>query len=399
MTPSLRTDRLKLAIIATLLIASIPSFLLIPFGPYWGMDLQNLFAFHHCAARNNPYLGSGAVCGDVGGRDMFYPPALYWSFSWLRLVSFETGVALWSIVIGGGLLLSLGAWIPARVWRDPGAGGIGLFLGLLTAQFPVLFAMERGNNDILVLLAWTGALRLYLAGAAPAAGFLSVVAVGLKLYPVFACAILLIGFGWSSIGSTGQLQRFAKYAAGGGLAAVVMLAAFYQQTRIYIADQLPRFAGAPRLPPLVFSHTLDGLASGWRSWALKVALLALWGVTAARRLRQDPALVFAGALAISTFFSSVSFDYNLLTTYPLLVLLFLRSRGDDRLGALAFALLVMGLGSVISGRFQLGRGPGMLQARLATQWLWLIITALAAGWLTPRPTAGENGPAGEPARA
>ncbi len=397
MTPSQPGDRLKLAAVAALLIASISSFMLIPFGPYWGMDLQNLFAFHHCAARNNPYLATGAACGDVGGRDMFYPPALYWSFSWLRLVSFETGVTLWSIVIGGGLLLSLWSWVPARAWREPGAGSVGLFLGLLVAQFPVLFAMERGNNDILVLLAWTGALRLYLAGAAPAAGFLCAIAVGLKLYPVFAFVVVVIGLGWSSIGSTERFRRFASYATGCALAAAAMLAVFWQQTRTYVTDQLPRFAGAPRLPPLLFSHTLDGLASGWRSWALKGALLAFWGVAAARRLRQDPALVFAGALALSTYFSAVSFDYNLLTTYPLLLLLFLRSRSADRSGALAFALLSLGLGCIVSGRFQVARDPGMLEARLVAQWLWLIATALAAGRLAPRNAAGEAEFMGEPA--
>lgn len=116
------------ALIAALLLVSIQGFMGIPFMAPLGADLHNLYAFHDCAARNNPYLSSGLACGDVAGRDMYYPPALYWLFAWVRPFTPGAVTYLWAAVVAIGTFVSLLAFAPAARWRDDGR--LGLFAAL-----------------------------------------------------------------------------------------------------------------------------------------------------------------------------------------------------------------------------------------------------------------------------
>src|SRR5881392_1416985 len=72
--PSARRARVNSAVrvglIFALLAVSVPAARLIPASPFWGLDFQNVYAFHHCDAANDPYLATGVECGDVFGRDM-----------------------------------------------------------------------------------------------------------------------------------------------------------------------------------------------------------------------------------------------------------------------------------------------------------------------------------------
>src|SRR5205823_15102294 len=137
-----------------LLVASVPAFRVIPFGPFWGWDLENLFVFHRCTApaatshwlaRNAPYLLSGHACADSAGRAMYYPPLVYWSFTWLRLLPLFAAVRLWAVVILLGVCslplfwLPAGERLPTRAWR------LYLLWLLMLAQFPVIFSIERAN--------------------------------------------------------------------------------------------------------------------------------------------------------------------------------------------------------------------------------------------------------------
>ena len=108
---------LGFALVLAVLFASLRSYKLIP---AWGardpgLDLLNVYDFHHCAGHDDPYLVSGATCGDPLGRAMPYPPLMYWLQGWLRWVSFPRAWRLWSVFI----LLSL-LWA-AVVWSGDGA--------------------------------------------------------------------------------------------------------------------------------------------------------------------------------------------------------------------------------------------------------------------------------------
>lgn len=310
----------------------------LPYGSIPALDLHNLYVFHHCELRNMPYgpASTGAECGDVGGRPMYYPPALYWSFVWLRLVSFESAVLIWRSGIVVGVLVSLLFWarLPNRRWFP----SVVLFLLLLLPQFPLIFAAERGNNDVLIVILWTLSCLAMDRSRVTLAGFLAGAAVVVKVYPLFALAVVL-----GVLARTPE--RVLKFAGGASLAAVAFVIAFPEATVAYLGI-LREFA-AQKPPALVYSHGLPshlgqvGVVTG-------VGLLILWIVTGFRSSdRGDRAGVLAGALAISTFFSYTSYDYNLITTYPLLVVLFTRIqfRPDVRSVSALWILIVSVLGS------------------------------------------------------
>ncbi len=168
--------RTVLNTVLILLLVSLPAFVAIPFGPILGFDFHNLDAFHDCIARDNPYLSTGAACGDIWSRDMGYPPLLYWSFMWTRLLPLSIGVIVWAAVILVGVFVATLAWVP-RGRRD---GATIAFLALLLLQFPVLFAIERGNNDVLVLVLWTAAMALFAAGHPGGSGAIAGIATALS---------------------------------------------------------------------------------------------------------------------------------------------------------------------------------------------------------------------------
>ena len=98
----------------------------------------------------------------------------------------------------------------------------------------------------------------------------------------------------------------------------------------------------------------------------------MWG--GARAIaRGDMALALAGALAVSTYLQATSNDYNLITTYPLLLLLFLRAQRTNR-----WTLLVLGL-FAIAGDRQLFTIPG---ATVFTPQLHFTLSS--PSWSSPR---------------
>ena len=86
------------------------------------------------------------------------------------------------------------------------------------------------------------------------------------------------------------------------------------------------------------------MGDSWRLYGklMSVALLAPWVWGMGRAVgRGELAMAFAGALAVSTYVQGTSFDYNLITTYPLLLLLFIEARRTDRWGLLVFGLFAI----------------------------------------------------------
>ena len=348
-----------------LLVLSVASVRNVPFLDLWGADLQNLHAFHHCDTRDDPYLATGATCGDWLERDMFYPPVLYWSFAWTRLVPFRLAIVLWDIAI---VLIML---LVARAWIGPPTRGADLFWPLLLAQFPLLFAVERGNNDVVVVLGWSLAFVLFSRGRTVLSGVLAGACAAAKLYPAIAVAVVAFGL-WRF--EPIARRRCLGFVAGAGLACACAVALFPADTLAYVKDELPRFQPwdfvvdpfAHALPMLVPSLPVVGhLLSAW--------LFVLWLLVGTRRLGTDPGPAFAGAIAISTYFASVSYDYNLLTVYPLLLLLF--DRSHERPFGRPWVLLMLGLVAIVADR-GLFEGPVLARVHVLLEVAWLALTGL-----------------------
>lgn len=365
--------RLLFALAVAVLAASLPSFLAVPFLGPQPLDFHNLWQFHDCFARGDPYAATGRACLDALGRDMAYPPPLYWAFAWTRLLTFEAAATAWMTVVALGTLAAVLAWIPARAWAAPGAGRIGLLAGLLLAQFPLAFALERGNNDVLVLVLWTAAALLWVRGRPAAAGFAAALAAALKLYPAFACAGLALGAVVAAARDRAwrPTLRLAVGASGALALAVLPLLG---QWRTYLERQLPAFA-AYRPGLTWYGHPLHTALPAADGWLLKAPLAAAWALAAARDLRRDPDLVLAGLLAASSYFAGTSWDYNLVTAFPLLAVQGLRAtRGPDALRAAA--LLLAGVIGVAGARTLVARAPSAMAAVVWVQWGWLVASAL-----------------------
>lgn len=108
-----------------------------------------------------------------------------------------------------------------------------------------------------------------------------------------------------------------------------------------------------------------------------MALIALWSWSAAQAFERGEAPVaLAGAISVSTYFSAYSYDYNLVTTYPLLLLLFLRARRVNRWG-----LLALGLVSIVGERQIFADAQSALlnpATHVALQLAFFAVTAIVA---------------------
>ncbi len=361
----------RLAIV--ILAISATAGALIGKGPFPGLDFQNMDTFHDCVARDNPYLATGEACGDYLHRNMRYPPLLYWSFIWTRALSLEAAYAVWVAFTVVATVAALAMWVPASR-RD---GSMLLFAGLLLLQFPMLFQIERGNSDAIPLLLWSVSAWLLMAGRAGWAGLVAGLSVLLKLYPAFAVVVVLAGL--LAKPRRGRLleRRLVRYCAGGLVAVALLGLPLIGQTIDWLDLQMPSLL-SHRSELNAGVHELHLIAPDGQAWLLSMPLLVVWSLASHRLLAEDPALVLSGALAISTYFANVAVDYNLITTYPFLIVLFIRA--TSRVSNLAtVALLVLGLIAIIGhrGLFILGDGEFGALLHIWLQWVWLMAAGIA----------------------
>jgi hypothetical protein len=368
--------------IAAILVASIHGFTSIPFVLPFGVDLHNLYAFHHCEGRNEPYLWSGIQCGDPGGRDMYYPPALYWFFVWLRLLSAHTATMVWTAIVAVGTLASMGPFASAQRWRDDGR--LGMFAGLLLVSYPLLFSLERANNDVLVLVCFAGALAAWQRGRVALAGAVIGLACAVKLYPVTAAASLGCAVVSQAVARSEHRREAWKFALAGVAGAVVPTLLFLPDTLQWATHRLPEFA-ATTWAPSWFSHALVSTVGSFYATTMALVVLLVWGRAAVRRWSSDPALAVAGTLAASTVLARTSYDYNLITALPLLLVQFQRSTEGARWDAKQDLVLVGGVLAVVGHRGVIAASPELIHAKVLLLWGWLLASGLLAARRSAAP--------------
>lgn len=121
-----------------------------------------------------------------------YPPLVHRMFSWVSLVGKPQAMAAWLVALGG--IAGAGAWSACRQRGRLGVEPIpaAFAMAAVVLSTPVVYAMERGNCDLLVVaMVLLGArlMRSRSLAAEALAGLVLAMAPWTKLYP----GLLLVG--------------------------------------------------------------------------------------------------------------------------------------------------------------------------------------------------------------
>lgn len=293
----------------------------IPTFDYLGIDfLGNYYPARHWAGGGNPYV---EPFGDPLGRTHAYPPLMFWCFLWCVYLEPLPATWLWTAVLG---LIACGcAWAS---WKHRSAlvlepVAFPMVLAATLCSTAVLFAMERGNCDLLLLVpvgvaAW--AFGQHSRRHDVVAGICLAVACWMKIYP----GLLVLGLL--------SLRRWRSMTTWAVTCMVIGLVTFQDLPSYFKNAQSVIDRDSPAVASLVFhfAHTLTGSWNGiWADTPLAESLGAIparaatflilgpmltvvgWAVW---RSRNTDKLVYPLCLwlmSLATFIPPVSNDYNL----------------------------------------------------------------------------------------
>ena len=287
-----------------------------PAYAYLGVDfLSSYHATKHIEAGGDPYV---EAYGDPLNRPTVYAPAALWPFVWCRLLPVHAATVVWIAALAS--MATLAAVVAWRWRRSLGSWDLPwpFFVAAFLLSTPVVFAMERGNNDLLVLLLLllaAAALRKQTLARDSLAGACLAAATWIKIYP----ALLVLAL--PALRRSRAVVGFAVTFAAIGLADVDGVRHF--------AHNLAKFAGGYDAPIHATNHSLT---IGWKhlwengriAWLNHVPgnvaalglLMPLAGWVSFRIYRCSqaanlalPYLVWLAGLA--TFLPQVANDYNL----------------------------------------------------------------------------------------
>jgi hypothetical protein len=310
----------------------------------WGADMQNVHAFQQCVHGQSPYLVDAKACGDIWSRPFYYPPFLFACFRWVRPLTLETTMRIWTMFLVGSFVGICLAWAK-HITRERPAGEryqVVIFCALLLLQFPFVFALERGNTDTVNVLLYTVAAVLFARRRILLAGVAAGLAAGFKLSPIVAIVVMT----GALVLARAQVGRWAWLRFGGGAlgAFALTLVVFFREAKRYLLDVLPKYADTITVAK-EWGHSIPtfvGAYHGKFGMFLGACLVAAWVWAGGRALaRGDAAMALAGSLAVSTYIPRTSYDYNLISVYPLLLLLFLRAQRTNRWALLAFGVFAI----------------------------------------------------------
>lgn len=328
----------------------------LPTWKYLGLDFQhNFLAARAWLEGLDPYRFD---FGDPRGL-YAYPPVMLPFFGWTALVAdFMLGTVAWALFIAAGC--AIGVWQVLGFRRASGRSEVPFvaILGLVLWSAPVVFAMERGNCDVLVLiLVLLAAAALTQPARWPwtllAASCLALAAT-LKIYPLAVIAALFAlrrpaAAGLTLLFVAGLVfvlaEPFAQWLAvlktlpGAGPRVNPLLelgqwlrndtraAAPAALDYLYYLDNIPTWASlhspADWWPALCYRLGVERLAS-WPVFLVNVVTLlpgTLWGLWRIFRASDAARLslpVLLWLMTLATCWMPFSYDYNLIFL-PLLV--------------------------------------------------------------------------------
>ena len=340
--------------------------------PWWrflGLDfLHNYHAARLWLNGGNPYTD------DFGDwrKEYAYPPIVLPLYAWCRFVTAQAAVAIWMTFIA--TVVAVGAWAARRIRVTFGLARLPLvfMIAVAVCSMPVLFAMERGQGDAVVLLmiliiaaalqrrpSWTRDLLI---------GFCLALAAWIKVYPIVLLLGLLALGAYRAAGLTvAQIivigvvpYRATQYWLASTKASQGDRIGFVSETVKWITDPDFRPAQLTLFQPIsADAHSLTTYwATFWEHFhlwriarmpgmlgaALVLVPIALWITyrvwrSPARRELAYPFLLLLAALA--TFGVPVSYDYNLI--YLPLAALAVCDRRDPAIVGLAIVGMLAAL--------------------------------------------------------
>ncbi len=295
--------------------------------PAIGLDFVSMDIYLRCAGPGIKVY-QNTCSGDPLKRAFLYPPLMAYLFAWTPLVPQLTAIGIWSVAVLAGIFLAV--WFLASRIRVPSAGAVSpVVLALAAAAaYPSVFAFDRGNNDVWVLLLYAAAVGAFVKDRFFWVGLLVSLSVMVKLYPApLAGACLMAALASLAV----DRRRAAVWI--GGLAAGVLLVAIplFENYRYLILEHFPKFTERDIIPGSALDHSLKiaygypGLVLGVLLWAAAVLVWcrAASGRDRASGRRGRALMCFCYLAALCTYFvpRTESFDYNLITAFPLLVCL------------------------------------------------------------------------------
>jgi hypothetical protein len=278
-----------------------------------GDFLANYRAARAWLAGINPYL---EPFGDPA--PYLYAPILFRLFAWCHFFDARSAVFLWMVALVA--MSSFGAVASWRARRALALSAVPLpfVLGAVLCSFPITFALERGNCDLLVLLLLVPAacaLRQRSAWRDVVAGACLGLAPWIKVYAAFLVLSLPALRRWRA------LAFFALCFAAIWLIDIEGVHQFRRNVREYVKFYNIGFAYGGHMfttwwGPLWRDTPLDWLGQlpGIIGAAAALFPLAFW-VSLRVRWCSDPSVLIYPYLlwltALATFLAPVSSDYNL----------------------------------------------------------------------------------------
>lgn len=312
-------------IIAYLLLAPL-SYKLLPYMGFYGADVSMQYNFHHCSLLESSseklYEVAGIDCNDPVNKYYAYPVLIYRFFSWATLFTdFQNYYYFWSALIILTLLSLPFFWLKTPNLKS---GLLYFSLACLSLiQANSYYALERGGTDITFLIAWMIASYFALKEKWFLSGSFMALAALLKLYPVMAIIPLLMGLFLQEkerLKSAFFKTRFFYICLGLASTGGLVLALDYQLWSTFIFKVLPHETKF-HIGTNAIGHSLIG---PFPKVIVYIVMFGFWFILAKIFAQNDLRMkrfALAGTLGLSTYFTNHSFDYNLITLFPLLYII------------------------------------------------------------------------------
>jgi hypothetical protein len=370
----------------------------VPAYPFMWLDyLHTHLAVAHLAQGGNPYLEQ---FGDPNAITYAYPPLMLALFCWTATVQIVPGAIIWTVLSLLMLLVGARSSMVSRKLLGLRELPLPLALGLVLLATPVVFMLERGNSDIIVVFMIALAAMALRGGRGWGQDLLIALCIGVATWTKVYPAVLVVGLL--------PLRRYRAAAVSAG-AIIVMGILPMHWTLDWIHSAQTGVAVNQVAPPSVFTHSIAGhwpflvrqlggpeflqRIPGIAVAAIVLAPLGAWVGWAVFRRRGEalayPFLLWFAQLATFALPSSY-FDYKLIYL-PLIALAVWSPRDRTPVHLLMLPFLVYWQPLAVP----------LASAGLLPWVLWIIkLLALLATGLMLRARAGELAhAASEPAGA